>query len=92
MMMLFDSPPSCYICLHEVLPLSVINHTKMSAVEGDGFVKRIALCSAIAAGFGYVGYSVMKSTFCGIQKESEEEGKYKIYTLKQLNIYPRDRF
>ncbi|KAG1683395.1 Armadillo repeat-containing protein 10 [Nymphon striatum] len=45
----------------------------MSAVDGDGFVKRIALCSAIAAGFGYVGYSVMKSAFCGIQKESEEE-------------------
>lgn len=44
-----------------------------SAVDGDGFIKRVALCSAIAAGFGYVGYSVLKSTLCGIEETSEED-------------------
>lgn len=34
------------------------------ASSGERSTKRVALCSALAAGFAYVGYSIMKNAFC----------------------------
>jgi len=45
-----------------------------SAASGDKTVNKVALCSAIFAGFAYVGYSVVKTAFCrklGRRRDSE---------------------
>ncbi|XP_065349737.1 uncharacterized protein LOC135945789 isoform X2 [Cloeon dipterum] len=36
----------------------------MASASGDKTVNKVALCSAIFAGFAYVGYSVVKTAFC----------------------------
>ncbi|XP_059468337.1 uncharacterized protein LOC132192402 isoform X2 [Neocloeon triangulifer] len=46
----------------------------MSSASGDKTVNKVALCSAIFAGFAYVGYSVVRTAFCrklGKRRDSE---------------------
>ncbi|KAK3922472.1 Armadillo repeat-containing protein 10, partial [Frankliniella fusca] len=56
---------------------------KMSAASGDKTVNKVALCSAIFAGFAYVGYSVVRTAFCrklGRRGECEGyEGEHRLY-------------
>lgn len=51
----------------------------MAAPSGDKTVSRVALCSAIFAGFAYVGYSVVRNAICrrGRGLGREDEGKLK---------------
>lgn len=55
----------------------------MSAASGDKTVNKVALCSAIFAGFAYVGYSVVRTAFCrklGRRGECEAyEGEHRLY-------------
>ncbi|XP_026282635.1 uncharacterized protein LOC113209379 [Frankliniella occidentalis] len=55
----------------------------MSAASGDKTVNKVALCSAIFAGFAYVGYSVVRTAFCrklGRRGECEGyEGEHRLY-------------
>ncbi|KAJ1520025.1 hypothetical protein ONE63_004255 [Megalurothrips usitatus] len=56
----------------------------MSAASGDKTVNKVALCSAIFAGFAYVGYSVVRTAFCrklGRRGECEgyEAGEHRLY-------------
>ncbi|KAF6217175.1 hypothetical protein GE061_001529 [Apolygus lucorum] len=44
-----------------------------SAPAGDRTVNKVALCSAIFAGFAYVGYSVVRTAFC--RKLGRREGE-----------------
>ncbi|KAF4532266.1 hypothetical protein B566_EDAN016448 [Ephemera danica] len=50
--------PSTYI------PFGVLRTVIMTSASGDKTVNKVALCSAIFAGFAYVGYSVVRTAFC----------------------------
>ncbi|XP_063219640.1 uncharacterized protein LOC134529454 isoform X2 [Bacillus rossius redtenbacheri] len=46
----------------------------MASTPGDKTVNKVALCSAIFAGFAYVGYSVVRTAFCRRLGRREYEG------------------
>lgn len=46
-----------------------------NAAPNDKTVNKVALCSAIFAGFAYVGYSVVRTAFCRKLGRREYEGK-----------------
>lgn len=46
----------------------------MAASTGDKTVNKVALCSAIFAGFAYVGYSVVRTAFCRKLGRRDGEG------------------
>lgn len=53
-----------------------------SSATGDKTVNKVALCSAIFAGFAYVGYSVVRTAFCRKLGRKEGEGypeEHRIY-------------
>ena len=47
----------------------------MATSTGDKTVNKVALCSAIFAGFAYVGYSVVRTAFCRKLGRRDGEGK-----------------
>ncbi|KAK8769039.1 hypothetical protein V5799_014498 [Amblyomma americanum] len=49
----------------------------------DVAVKRVALCSAVFAGFAYVGYSILKSAFCFKGNGRDDKGSRKLVKLKK---------
>ena len=46
----------------------------MATSTGDKTVNKVALCSAIFAGFAYVGYSVVRTAFCRKLGRRDAEG------------------
>jgi len=48
----------------------------MSAASGDKTVNKVALCSAIFAGFAYVGYSVVRTAFNRKLGRRDCDGKF----------------
>jgi hypothetical protein len=52
----------------------------MAAATGDKTVNKVALCSAIFAGFAYVGYSVVRTAFCRKLGRRDGEGNIKCIT------------
>jgi hypothetical protein len=46
----------------------------MATSTGDKTVNKVALCSAIFAGFAYVGYSVVRTAFCRKLGRRDGEG------------------
>lgn len=49
----------------------------------DVAVKRVALCSAVFAGFAYVGYSILKTAFCFKGNGRDDKGSRKLVKLKK---------
>lgn len=54
-----------------------------SAAPNDKTVNKVALCSAIFAGFAYVGYSVVRTAFCRKLGRRDTECKY----IFELHFY-----
>lgn len=48
----------------------------MADSGGDKTINKVALCSAIFAGFAYVGYSVVRTAFCRKLGRREGDGNY----------------
>lgn len=59
----------------------------MATSTGDKTVNKVALCSAIFAGFAYVGYSVVRTAFCRklVRRDGEGNTGY-ISTLSSENL------
>ncbi|CAN7989247.1 unnamed protein product [Ixodes hexagonus] len=49
----------------------------------DVAVKRVALCSAVFAGFAYVGYSILRTAFCTKGCGRDDKGARKLVKLKK---------
>lgn len=47
-----------------------------STPAADKTVNKVALCSAIFAGFAYVGYSVVRTAFCRKLGRREGDGNF----------------
>ncbi|XP_067130812.1 armadillo repeat-containing protein 10-like [Centruroides vittatus] len=70
------------------------------ASSGERSTKRVALCSALAAGFAYVGYSIMKNAFCrrpkskgnqyALEKRINQaiQTDFPLYTAETLALLP----
>lgn len=55
----------------------------MKMASEDAAVKRVALCSAIFAGFAYVGYSILRSAFCAKGSGRDDKGTRKVVKSKK---------
>lgn len=69
----------------------------MASTSGDKTVNKVALCSAIFAGFAYVGYSVVRTAFCRkLGKRRDSEGTFcqishiQILTRVLISAYHHD--
>ena len=49
----------------------------MSSLNQDRTANRVALCSAIFAGFAYVGYAVVRTAFGGRRREEINNGFFR---------------
>lgn len=59
----------------------------MATSTGDKTVNKVALCSAIFAGFAYVGYSVVRTAFCRKLGRRDGEGNTGyIFTLSSEHL------
>lgn len=47
-----------------------------NSATSDKTVNKVALCSAIFAGFAYVGYSVVRTAFCRKLGRRDGDGKF----------------
>lgn len=60
----------------------------MATSTGDKTVNKVALCSAIFAGFAYVGYSVVRTAFCRKLGRRDGEGNTEyIFTLSSEHLF-----
>lgn len=57
-----------------------------NSAPNDKTVNKVALCSAIFAGFAYVGYSVVRTAFCRKLGRREYEGKLVYCSLYQHRL------
>lgn len=69
-----------HIALDSFLSRSLSRIAKMASE--DVAVKRVALCSAVFAGFAYVGYSILKSAFC-FKGNGRDDKARKLVKLKK---------
>ncbi|GLH08332.1 Armadillo repeat-containing protein 10 [Gryllus bimaculatus] len=58
----------------------------MASSTGDKTVNKVALCSAIFAGFAYVGYSVVRTAFCRKLGRKDGEGTVEILKFESIII------
>lgn len=64
---------------------------------GDKTVSRVALCSAIFAGFAYVGYSVVRNAICRRGRElrsedDDDDGPCSFHTIRRLSVASQTDF
>lgn len=60
-----------------------------SSATGDKTVNKVALCSAIFAGFAYVGYSVVRTAFCRKLGRRDGDGKLLLRIIRLFYFFHR---